>query len=84
MGGGGAGGNSGGSSGTAGTNGTGGGGGGSSSGALGGDGGKGIVIMRILTSQYTGVTTGSSPAPTVTTDGSYTVLKWTGIAYYTA
>jgi hypothetical protein len=34
-----------------------------------------------LTSQYTGTTTGS---PTVTTDGSYTVLKYTSTGTYTA
>jgi hypothetical protein len=45
--------------------------------------------MRILTSQYTGNTTFSDPAPSVTTDGSYTVVKWTsiggiGVVAYTA
>jgi hypothetical protein len=39
------------------------------------------VIFRILTSQYTGTVTGS---PTVTTDGSYTVMKFTGTGTYTA
>jgi hypothetical protein len=37
--------------------------------------------MRILTSSYTGTTTGS---PTVTTDGSYKVVKWTSSGSYTA
>ena len=60
----------------------GGGGGGGNNGAfLGGDGGSGVVIFRILTSQYTGTVTGS---PTVTTDGSYTVIKFTGTGTYTA
>jgi hypothetical protein len=45
--------------------------------------------MRILTSQYTGTTTFSEPAPSVTTDGSYTVVTWTstgttGVVAYTA
>jgi hypothetical protein len=44
-------------------------------------GGSGVVIMRILTSEYSGVTTGS---PTVTTDGSYTVVKYTSSGSYTA
>ena len=44
-------------------------------------GGSGIVILRILTSLYTGTTTGS---PTVTTDGSYKVIKFTGTGTYTA
>lgn len=55
---------------------TGGGGGG-----RGGNGGSGVVILRILTSLYTGTTTGS---PTVTTDGSYTVVKYTSSGSYTA
>lgn len=60
----------------------GGGGGGGNNGAfLGGDGGSGVVIFRILTSQYTGTVTGS---PTVTTSGSYTVMKFTGTGTYTA
>jgi len=50
-----------------------GGGGGGSYGALAGDGGNGVVILRMLTSDYTSTTTGS---PTVTTDGDYTVLKF--------
>jgi hypothetical protein len=36
-----------------------------------GNGGKGVVIIRMPTSSYSGVTTGS---PTVTTDGSDTIL----------
>ena len=44
-------------------------------------GGSGIGILRLLTSKYTGTTTGS---PTVTTDGSYKVIKFTGTGTYTA
>jgi hypothetical protein len=58
-----------------------GGGGGSGSGGLGGNGGSGIVILKILTANYSGTTTGS---PTVTTSGSYTILKYTGSGSYTA
>jgi len=43
-------------------------------------GGKGVVILRMLTTKYSGVSTGS---PTVTTDGSYTVVKFTGSGTYT-
>ena len=53
-----------------------GGGGGGASGAgakAGGNGGSGVVIIRVLTSDYTGTTTGS---PTVTTDGSHKVIKF--------
>jgi len=35
----------------------------------------------MLTSKYTGTTTGS---PTVTTSGSYTILTYTGTGTYTA
>jgi hypothetical protein len=38
------------------------------------------VILRILTVQYSGTTTGS---PTVTTDGSYTVLTYNSSGSYT-
>ena len=44
-------------------------------------GGSGVVILRMLTTDYTGTTTGS---PTVTTDGSYKVVKFTGDGTYTA
>jgi hypothetical protein len=37
--------------------------------------------LRILTIYYSGTTTGS---PTVTTDGSYTVVKYTASGSYTA
>ena len=46
-----------------------------------GAGGDGVVIIRMLTAQYTGTVTGS---PTVTTDGSYKVVKFTGTGTYTA
>ena len=46
-----------------------------------GNGGSGVVILRLSTSQYTGTTTGS---PTVSTDGSDTVIKFTGSGSYTA
>ena len=64
----------------------GGGGGGSQYGdAVGGTGGSGVVILRMLTSNYSGTTTGS---PTVTTTGSgaseETILKYTASGSYTA
>ena len=70
-------------SGTAGTNGLGGGGGGGGGGAVGYGkaGGSGVVILRVPTAKYTGTVTGS---PTVTTDGSYTVIKFTASGTYTA
>jgi hypothetical protein len=46
-----------------------------------GNGGSGVVILRLATSQYSGTTTGS---PTVTTDGSDTVIKFTSSGSYTA
>jgi len=45
------------------------------------NGGSGIVILRIPTSGYTGITTGS---PTITTVGSDTVLKYTSSGTYTS
>ena len=45
----------------------------------GGNGGSGIVILRLPTADYSGLTTGS---PTVTTDGSDTVLQFTGSGTY--
>ena len=68
-----------GSSSTAGTNGLGGGGGASND--TGKAGGSGVVILRMLTSNYTGTTTGT---PTVTTDGSYKVIKFLASGSYTA
>ena len=50
---------------------TGSGGGGAGGSRTGGSGGKGVVIIRMATSNYSGTTTGS---PTVTTDGSDTVI----------
>ena len=71
--------------GTAGTDGLGGGGGGGGGDNYGShfaaqDGGDGVVIMRIPTASYSGIATGS---PTVTTDGSDTVVKWTSSGSYT-
>ena len=62
---------------------TGGGGGGSSAGSSfpSGAGGSGVVIISLPTSQYTGTVTG---APTVTTVGPNTVIKWTSSGSYTA
>ena len=61
----------------------GGGGGGSNQGANGngGAGGKGVVILSVPTSRYSGTTTGS---PTVTTSGSNTIIQFTGSGSYTA
>jgi hypothetical protein len=80
SGGGGAGANNGGT-GTAGTVNTGGGAGGSS-GSTGASGGKGVVILSMLTTKYSGTSTGS---PTVTTKnaGADTVLTFTGSGSYT-
>jgi len=66
-----------------GTNGLGGGGGGASgaSGTSSGSGGSGVVILRVATADYSGTTTGS---PTVTTDGTDTIIKFTGSGSYTA
>jgi len=60
----------------------GGGGGGRSTGAGngGGDGGSGVVILRMATANYTGTTTGS---PTVSTDGSDTILTFNASGSYT-
>jgi hypothetical protein len=72
------------SNGTAGTANTGGGGGGGSGGIPamnGANGGSGIVIISVPTANYTGTTTGS---PTVTTNGAYKVLTFTGSGSYTA
>ena len=62
-----------------GTNGLGGGGGGANT--TSGSGGSGVVILRVATADYSGTTTGS---PTVTTDGTDTVIKFTGSGSYTA
>ena len=63
-------------SGTANTGGGAGGYGGSSKG-----GGSGVVILRMPTANYSGTTTGS---PTVTTDGTDTILTYTSSGTYTA
>jgi len=44
-------------------------------------GGSGVVILRMPTAKYSGTTTGS---PTVTTDGSDTILTYTSSGTYTA
>jgi hypothetical protein len=67
--------------GTSGTANTGGGGGGGGSAGSGGGGGSGVVILRVPTADYSSTTTGS---PTVTTDGTDTVIKFTGSGSYTA
>ena len=58
----------------------GGGGGGNISNLPGANGGSGVVYLSVPTAYYSGVTTGS---PTVTTNGSFTVLKWTTSGSYT-
>ena len=65
----------------AGTVNTGSGGGGQHAGTSSGAGGSGVVILKMLTSKYTGTTTGS---PTVTTVGTDTILTYTGTGTYTA
>jgi len=75
-------GNQAGANGTANT-GSGGGGGSNTSGATfttrGGNGGSGVVIISLPTSGYSGVTTG---LPTVATDGSNTIITFTGTGSY--
>jgi len=70
---------------TAGTTNTGGGGGGAGdtpaqSAPNGASGGSGVVILRMPTANYSGTTTGS---PTVTTDGSNTILVYNASGTYT-
>jgi hypothetical protein len=48
--------------------------------AAAGAGGKGVVIIKIPTTAYTGTTTGS---PTVTPSGAFTILKFTDSGSYT-
>jgi hypothetical protein len=60
---------------------TGSGAGGSGHRAGGVNGASGVVILRMPTAKYSGVTTGS---PTVTTSGSDTILTFTGSGSYTA
>jgi hypothetical protein len=47
----------------------------------GANGGSGVAALKILTSNYTGTVTGS---PTVSTDGSYTIVKYNSTGTYTA
>ena len=49
------------------------------SGTKGSDGGSGVVILRLKTAEYSSSVTGS---PTITTDGDYTILKYTGSGTY--
>lgn len=60
---------------------TGSGGGGSNASYIGGSGGSGVVYLVLLTSRYTGTTSGS---PTISTSGNYTILKYTSSGSYTA
>ena len=67
--------------GTAGTANTGGGAGGSEGQTVTAiNGGSGVVILRVPTASYSGTTTGS---PTVSVDGTDTVIKFTGSGSYT-
>ena len=73
-----------GATGTAGAANTGGGGGGGANNAstsTGGAGGSGVVIISVPTAYYTGTVTG---APTVTTSGSNTIIKFTVSGTYVA
>ena len=65
--------------GAAGTDYLGGGGGGCRGTYEGAAGGDGIIIMRMLTADYSGTVTGNE---TPTTDGLYTVIKWHGDGTY--
>jgi len=65
---------------TGGTANFGGGGGGTENAQTSGAGGLGVVILRVPTSEYSGVTSGS---PTVSTVGADTVIKFTGTGSYT-
>mgnify|MGYP003627945671 CR=1 FL=1 len=67
--------------GTANTGGGGGGGAGSGVSTTGGTGGKGVVILRVATSDYSGTTSGS---PTVTTSGSDTIMVFNASGSYTS
>ena len=46
-----------------------------------GSGGSGVVILKVPTASYSGTTTGS---PTITTSGSFTIIKFTGSGTYTS
>jgi len=67
--------------GTANTGGGGGGGTGGAPTANGGNGGKGVVILRVATADYSGTTSGS---PTVSVDGSDTIMVFNSSGSYTA
>ena len=67
--------------GTAGTGGLGGGGGASNNSNSGASGGSGLVVLRVLTTDYSGTTTGT---PNISIDGLYTVIKYTADGSYTA
>ena len=71
---------------TSGTDGLGGGGGGGSCSSCGwyngGDGGDGVVILRMLTGEYSGVVTGSPTVSIDPSDGNYTIIKFTGTGTY--
>jgi len=69
------------SQGTSGTANTGGGAGGKFSATPSNNGGSGVVILRLATANYSGTTTGS---PTVTTDGTDTILVFNASGSYTA
>lgn len=58
-----------------------GGGGGSGSSSNGGNGGSGVAILRIPTADYTGTTSGN---PSISTSGSYTIIRFTQSGSYTA
>ena len=49
-------------------------------GGAGGAGGSGVVILRMLTADYSGTTSGS---PSVATSGSDTILTFNGSGSYT-
>jgi len=57
------------------------GGGGGGAGTSAGDGGSGVVILRVPTANYSGTTTGS---PTVSTNGSDTIMIFNASGSYTA
>ena len=58
----------------------GGGGGGQSTTYIAREGGSGVVVLRMLDTDYSGTVTGS---PTVATDGLYKVITFTGTGTYT-
>ena len=45
-----------------------------------GAGGSGFVVIKLLTADYSGTTSGS---PAVSTSGDYTILQYTGSGTYT-